>query len=349
MVPMADGGSRNATMREVAARANVSPTTASFVLAGRDDMRISEQTRQRVLRAAREMDYRPNLMARSLRTKVSRTLAFISDTVVTDQYAGQLVHGALTTALDKEHLLVVSETEGDQAVESRLIEHLLGRQVDGFIYATTGTNTVRVPRALSGQRVVLLNCLAPRRRLPMIVPDELEAGRAAAEHLLRAGHHTGLYVVGERPPDVFAARERMAGVQDAMAAAGTRPAGAVDCSWWPEPAYEAVTRFLRAGTRPSALLCLNDRIALGTYQALQDIGLSVPEDVSVVSFDDSPLAAWMRPRLTSIALPYAEMGRRAVGTLLAERPPVGVQRVPMPLRERASVAPPAKRGRRRSR
>ena len=331
------------TLREVAERAGVSPTTASFVLAGRDDMRISENARLRVLRAARELSYRPNLMARSLRTKVTRTIALISDLIVTEQYAGQLVHGSLATAVKHQHLLVVSETEGDPGVEAGLVDDLLGRQVDGFVYATMFTRQVRVPRPLTGHPLVLLNCVAPNRRVPTILPDEVGAGRAAAGALLRAGHGAGVYVVGERPPEVFAARERMGGIESAMAAAGARLEGGLDCEWWPESAFEAVARFLREGGRPAALICLNDRIAFGAYQALDAAGIAVPDEVSVVSFDDSALAYWLRPQLTSVALPYFEMGRRAVETLLADRPQAGVQRVPMPLRERASIAPPRSR------
>jgi LacI family transcriptional regulator len=147
-------------------------------------------------------------------------------------------------------------------------------------------------------------------------------------------------VVGDRPPDVLAARERLAGIESGMEAAGARLQGCLDCAWWPEPAFDAVTGFLREGVRPTALICMNDRVAFGAYQALGAAGIAVPEEVSVISFDDSVLASWLRPRLTSVALPYFEMGRRAVETLLADRPQPGVQRVPMPLRERASIAPP---------
>ena len=104
---------RRVTLREVAQRAGVSPTTASFVLAGREDMRISAEARLRVRRAAAELDYRPNLTARSLRTKVTRTIALVSDTIATGPYGGAMVRGALSAALEEEHLLFVTETDGD--------------------------------------------------------------------------------------------------------------------------------------------------------------------------------------------------------------------------------------------
>ncbi len=149
-----------------------------------------------------------------------------------------------------------------------------------------------------------------------------------------------------RPRRRHAAEARRAGsgVERALAAAGARLEGGLDCEWWPEPAFDAVTRLLRSGARPRALICLNDRVAFGAYQALEAAGIGIPDEVSVVSFDDSALAGWLRPQLTSVGLPHFEMGKRAVETLLTERPVAGVERVPMPLRQRASVAPPYLRG-----
>jgi len=98
---------------------------------------------------------------------------------------------------------------------------------------------------------------------------------------------------------------------------------------------------LATGTRPTAIVCLNDRVAFGAYQALAEATLAVPADVSLLSFDDSDLASWLRPQLTSIAIPHFDLGRRAVELLLSDQPAQGVHRVAMPLRERASVGPPA--------
>jgi LacI family transcriptional regulator len=102
----------------------------------------------------------------------------------------------------------------------------------------------------------------------------------------------------------------------------------------------AVRVFFGGGARACALFCLNDRIAFGVYQAAAEAGLTVPDDVSVVSFDDSHLASWLRPALTSVAIPHFELGRTAVELLLADVPAHDVHPVPMPVRERGSVAPP---------
>lgn len=331
---------QRATLLQVAQRAGVSRSTASFVLTGRHvDMRISEDARQRVLRAAQELDYRPNLMARSLRTKVTRTVALVSDTLASDPYAGRVIDGSLAAAVARGHLLFIGETGGDPVVEEKLISDFLDRQVDAFVYASMFTRYVRVPKLLRGRPLVLLNCLtrASRPVCHAVVPDELAAGVAAGRTLLEAGHRDGIHLVGKPAERVFAARERLSGI----GSAGVRLAATIECEWWPESAYEAVSRALRDGLRPRALICLNDRIALGAYQALRAAGRTIPDDVSVVSFDDSDLAAWLRPQLTSISLPHRELGRLAIEKLLGPSAEPAVHRVPMPVRRRASVGRPA--------
>jgi LacI family transcriptional regulator len=302
-------------------------------------MRISEDARQRVLRAAQELDYRPNLMARSLRTKVTRTIALVSDTLASDPYAGRAIHGSLAAAVAHGHLLFIGETEGDPVVEEKLISDFLDRQVDAFVYASMFTRYVRVPKLLRGRPVVLLNCLtrAAKPAYHSVIPDELAAGWGAAKVTIEANHRDGIYLVGSPSRHVFAGRERLAGIKEGLAAAGTKVAGTIDCDWWPDSAYDAVSRALRSGPRPKVLICLNDRIALGAYQALRGAGLAIPDDVSVVSFDDSELAAWLRPQLTSISLPHYQLGWQAVELLLGPAQEPKVVRVPMPVRLRASV------------
>jgi LacI family transcriptional regulator len=328
------------TLHDVARRAGVSRTTASFVMTGRRDMRISVDAEQRVLQAARELGYRPNLMARGLRTKLTNTIGLVSDTIATEAFAGEIVRGSVATALRHKHLLFIGETEGDPAVEKRVVDDMLDRGVDGFLYAAMFTRLARPPAALRGHPLVLVNCMSRSRHATAVVPDEVGAGRAAAEVLLGAGHRRQVYLVGETPPHVIAARERLAGIREVLAGHGAALAGTVPCLWWPEHAYAAVRDLLAARRHGTALICLNDRIAFGAYQAVQEAGLRIPDDISLVSFDNSDLAAWLRPRLTSIAIPHFEMARRAVELLLGGQHREGVQRVEMPVHSRESIAPP---------
>jgi LacI family transcriptional regulator len=339
--------SSRVTLADVAREAGVSRTTASFVMTGRSDMRISEAAQQRVREAAERLGYRPNLTARSLRTQRTRTIGLISDTIATEPYAGEVIHGALDTAVKGGHLLLIAETEGDPDVERRLVYEMLDRQVDAVIYAAMFTQERSPVADLRDRPVVLLNCLAEDFAAPCVLPDEAEGGQTAARALLDAGHREGIHVIGgchrteQTPEGVFAGRERMRGIEAALDEAGTSPSGVVECPWHsPEDGYHAVGETLRRGSRPRALICLNDRVAFGAYQALQEQGLRVPEDVSVVSFDDSDLASWIRPALTSVALPHYELGMTAAALLLDGDVTPGMRRVPMPLRARDSIAPP---------
>ena len=328
------------TLMDVATRAGVSRTTASFVMTGRRDMRISSDAEQRVLQAARELDYRPNLLARSLRTNLSQTIGLISDVVATEPFAGHLIRSSMTTALLHEHLLFIGESEGDPEVEQQLVRSMLDRGVGGFLYASSCTRVAELSPLLKAQRLVLLNCVSVDDDATAVVPDEEGGGRLAAGTLLDAGHRSGIVLVGETPADVVAGVERRRGIDQALAEAGAELSGELPASWWPAPSRAATAELLAGGTRPTAFICLNDRVAFGVHQAVTEAGLSVPDDVSIISFDDSDLASWMRPGLTSVAIPHLEMGRRATELLLAPAGAPTVHRVEMPLVRRASVGPP---------
>jgi LacI family transcriptional regulator len=313
-------------------------------------MRISAQVEARVLDAAREMKYRPNVVSRSLRTGTTQTIGFISDTVATTPFAGHLIWGALDAAREREHLLLIAETEGDADLERQQVDAMLDRRVDGIIFASMYTRRLIVPEALLDTPSVLLNAL-PEGPVNMsaVVPDEIGAGRTAAEVLLKAGHIEGIYLLGadptrdRAPGDGLAAIERMRGIKEALGDAGAQLAGGALCpQWQPREGYEATKKLLKRHGKPKALICLNDRLSVGAYQALQDAGVNVPDDVSVVSFDDEPVASWLRPELTSIALPHYQLGRSAVEVLLDRSTKAlygagRIHRVSMPLRERASV------------
>ncbi|MHB1598492.1 MAG: LacI family DNA-binding transcriptional regulator [Acidimicrobiales bacterium] len=337
------------TLADVARRAGVSQTTASFVLAGRrEEMRISSQVEVKILRAVQETGYRPNVVSRSLRTGSTHTIGFVSDTVATTPFAGHLIWGALDAARDHDRLLLIAETEGDPALETQLIETMRDRQVEGIVLASMYTRWANVPRALLGGPSVLLNVLpAKKTSVPSVIPDEAEAGRAAARLLLEAGHREGIYAVGvgvdpaRTPKGSVAAAERLLGIEDVLASAGIELAGGVFLDdWQPLGGYDATKQILAREEPARALICFNDRVSFGAYQVLEDAGLKIAHDVSIVSFDDEPVASWLRPGLTSVALPHYELGRRAIEVLLSldgDSTPGAVHRVEMPVRVRESV------------
>lgn len=326
--------SKKATLNDVARRAGVSVTTASYILNGRStQMRISEETARRVQAAMQDLSYRPNWSARNLRRATTRTIGVISDSVASRGFSNQLLTGASAAARESDHLLVIGESLGDSDAELLLIENMIDRQVDGIIYATHTASFVQLPPALEHVRTVLLNCADPTRKVPGVLPDDEGGGRVAVELLIAAGIEGPFYVVGQDPtPTATAGVERVRGIRSALKQSGRDLAGVVACPWTVEPTYHHVHQWLGAGARPAALICLNDRVAMGVYQALAEHDLRVPEDVAVIAFDGSELADWLRPRLTSLAIPFAEMGRLAVSLLLEPGPgSSGVTRLPLRL------------------
>lgn len=350
-------GRTRVTLADVARAAGVSSTTASLVLSGRGrELRISETVQQRVREVAEELKYRPNIVSIGLRKGSSLTLGFISDTVATSQLAGDLIKGSLEAAHDRGFMLFIGETEGDPEVERRLVDAMLDRQVDGIVLASMFTQSRRLPSGLDHMPAVLLNALALEHEssLPSVVPDEFEAGRAAARVLLDAGHRE-IHLIGagpgpqDVPPGTVAGRERLAGILEVLHGAGLRPAsGHVSADWLPAYGWRKTREILDAGGTGQALITFNDRVAFGAYQALHESGLSVPEDMSIISFDDYSIADWLRPGLSTFAIPHYDLGRRAVELLLeviAARDsgavvPGDVHRLAMPLRARGSVTAP---------
>jgi LacI family transcriptional regulator len=309
---------RKVTLRDVAERAGVSRTTASYILNGLSgQVGISPDTEKRVQDVVDALGYRPNRNARSLRTATTTTIGVITDYVASGMFSSELLAGANMAARRADHLLVIGESEGDVNARDLLIDEMIDRQVDGIIYATRTALRTEFPARLAGTRAVMLNCYDPNRPVPSVLPDDRNGGRSAADILLAAGVCTDVFIVGETPDnDGTAGRRRLAGIEERFAEQGHALAGTIECLWDPEPTYDAVLAWLGRGHVPKGLICMNDRAAVGAYQALRDHGLDIPGDVSVVSFDGSALASWLRPRAVSIVLPLRSMGAIAVDLLL---------------------------------
>lgn len=329
---------RSATLRDVASSAGVSRTTASYILNGRaDEMRIAPATVVKVLAAVEEMAYRPNRSARSLRTRRTATVGLISDQIAGEQYGSSMLTGASAAARELHHLVVMGESGGDPELERLLIDEMRERGVDGVVYATRTAQTVRLPEGLRDTRAVLLNCEDPDADIPSVVPDDRGGGRAAAATLLAAGIDD-IWVMGEDPtPDATAGARRLAGIRAELGARGLDIAGAVPCEWSVSEGFAATSRWLADGGSAGGLICMNDRLAMGAYQALAEAGLRVPDDISVVSFDGSALASWLRPVVTSVSLPFHDLGALAVRRLLDLDDGGGTVLLPMVVKAGGSV------------
>jgi len=337
--------SKRATLADVARPAGLSPPSASMILNGRPDTRLSQDAHDRVNAAAQALGYRPNVAARGLRTDKTLTIGFISDLVATTRFASGLIKGALEAAEAAGHVVLVLETGGDPAREAEAIGAVLDRQVDGIIFATMRARELFVPELPAATSVVMLNATNPRYSTS-VLPDELAGGEQAVRLLVDNGHTSGIVLLGQNDEverDTFRSAtvaRRVAGIRKGMADAGLQFVAEESIWLWePDEGYRTTKELLERRSDVKALLCMNDRIAFGAYQALSEAGLSVPGDVSIVSFDNDELAAYLRPGLTTIGLPHEAMGRRAVELLLAGTDE-GEVLIPMPVVHRASVGRP---------
>ncbi len=326
------------TLSDVAARAGVAATTASYILNGRTlEMRISTDTEARVNRAALELGYRPNRTAQSLRTASTRIIGVVTDYVAGGMFSARILAGANAEARSRDHVLMIGESDGDAGVTTDLVHEFVDRQVDGLLFVTRTTSTITLPKGLEGTRVVTVNCVDPTATYPSVLPDDRGGGRRAAEAILAAGVRDDIVVVGEGPTPEALAGARIAGLEERLREDGVAVTAWLECGWSLDDAYDALSTWLSAGGRPKVVVCLNDRVAWGVYHALAEVPLVVPDEVSVVSFDGSELGGWMRPTLASVALPFFEMGQVAVRLLLDEDEPQSVV-MEMPLLPGASLA-----------
>jgi LacI family transcriptional regulator len=337
---------RRPLLRDVARRAGVSLTTVSIVLNGKAGSNIPPETQGRVVAAAAELGYRPNAMARGLRQRRSDTIGFVSDEIATTPFAGAMIQGAQDAAWESGIVLLLVNTGRDRAIEARALDIMHERQVDALIYATMYHQVVEPPPALREVPSVLLDARSADASLASVVPDEVNAARAAVGVLVRNGHRRIGFANTIDP--VPAAFERLDGYRSALAEHGIGFDASLVArgeSSDPGGGEVAAARLLDRVDRPTGLFCFNDRMALGAYRAIRHRGLRVPDDVSVVGFDnEEQIAPWLDPPLTTLALPHFQMGRWAVEYLLTQTSQSGTTpeplqyRMPCPLIERSSVA-----------
>jgi LacI family transcriptional regulator len=337
------GLTRRATMADVAKRAGVSQATVSLVMNGVGNTRISAATRARVLQAAEDIGYRVG--RRVIGSGALRSIVMLLDEVSTSPFAATSIIGAQDSAWQSGCVLTVVTTRNDPMLEDAALDLLLEQPTAGVIYAAIATRRVTPPDRLRTVPTVLLNCYAADAHYPSVIPGNVVGARAATEALLRAGHRRIAFINGETWMD--AARDRLLGYKQALASwdVAADPRLIRSGKWLLNEAYKETRALMALHAPPTAIFCASDRMALGCYGALQEMGRRIPDDVSVAGFDDDSIARQLSPALTTIMLPHEEMGRWSVEQLLSyEAGAPGNRRRPVklecPLVERQSIAPP---------
>ncbi|MFE0463851.1 LacI family DNA-binding transcriptional regulator [Kitasatospora sp. NPDC058965] len=322
-------------MADVAALAGVSHQTVSRVL--NDSPNVRPETRERVLAAIRELDYRPNTAARALVTRRSQTLGVISfDSTL--HGPSHMLYGIEQAARRAGYFISIASLR-HQDVRSVLeaVDRLRDQAVEGIAVIASQASTV----AALGQRVGTVPMVtvgpADPGQLPGAGVDNRAGAEAAVRYLLDLGHRTVHHVAG--PGDWLEAVARETGWRAVLTEQGRAVPASLPGDWSARSGYEAGLR-LAADPEVTAVFCANDQMALGLLRALHEQGRRVPEDVSVVGFDDIPEAGYLTPPLTTVRQDFGELGRRGFELLLERLRPVGAGRRAQAVEHRLAVVAP---------
>lgn len=324
------------TMKEVALHAGVSQSTVSFVLNGNDDMRISAETRRKVLKAVRDLGYRPRGAGRPPKAAGQRVIGLMFDEIATSTFASISIEGVQEEGWKSGVLVEVIMTGGDPDHEAAALRKWSADRVEGVIYASILTRRVTPPEALAKHRAILMNCYDPDGRYASVVPAERRGGEAATRMLIEAGHRRIAFISGE--PWMEASDQRMEGYERALRAANlpVDPALIAEGNFLPSGGHAATHRLLDA-VRPDAIFCANDLMAVGCYEALKERGETVGKSIAVFGYDDQEIAQHLNPPLSTVLLPHREMAQWCAARLLdRELPAVTTLRMECPCVVRAS-------------
>ncbi len=335
-------------LRDVARLAGVSEATASRALAGSRSVR--SELRERVLRSAATLDYRPNPHARALaRARDASVGVVVHD--VGDPYFAEIVRGALSAAQANERMLLICDTGRDPERELAYLRHFRAQRVEAVLIAGSGRNDRAATAALStevlgleaaGARAILIG----RHEVAgdCVMPDNVGGARAVARHLAGLGHRQIGVIAG--PMELTTTADRLFGFRAGLAELGIR----LDSSWircgefTRDGGARAALALLERHRELTALFALNDLMAIGALSALRRLGSQVPGQVSVAGFDDVASAGDVTPALTTVRVPTAEIGRRAFDLAFAPRGEgFRRERIATELVIRQSTAPPARR------
>jgi LacI family transcriptional regulator len=307
-------------MYDVARAAGVSQTTVSLVVNNAPNASIPETTRDRIWAVVRELDWRPNALARGLSQRQTHTIGMISDEIATSPHGGKMIQGTQDALWARSNMLLMASTGGQPDVERAALEMMLERRVDGLIIAAMYHRPVAAPSGLAGVPTVLVDCFASDRSLPSVVPDEVGAAFTATELLFRTGHPIVHFINSAHPETASAGR--LEGWRRALRDNGVDfEPQLMRCgkNGNAREGYRCMKELLSQRYPPTAVFCFNDSMAMGAYEAIKDRGWKIPGDISVVGFDNHELlAAELNPPLTTLELPHYEMGQWAVEYLLGD-------------------------------
>jgi LacI family transcriptional regulator len=340
---------RPATLRDVAAAARVHPATASRALNPETRILVSEDTARRVAAAAAKLGYRPNPVARSLRTRRSHTVGVLIPDLNNPLFP-PIVRGLEDKLAAAGYVALIGNTDADANRERMIFEQMRARHVDGFVLATATVHDQMLAEAASAELpVVLMNRLSQDYSFPSVSVDNEQGARMAVSHLARQGHTRIAHVAG--PQEASTGLSRLRGFRDGMAQhrLGVEEKLIVYASRYTVEEGARCCAELLARRESSggftAVAAANDMLAVGCYAALEETDLQCPDDLSVIGFNDMPFIDRLRPPLTTVRFPHYQLGTEAAQLLLERinggEGPVKILYLAPELVVRGSTAPPA--------
>lgn len=308
---------KKVSMADVAKKIGVSRATVSYVINNIPNSNISDATRKKVWEAVEELGYRTNAFAKCLRGGKSDVLGFITDNISDMPFIVDIIKGAQDEALANNKLLLVMDVQSDPQTEEKIFSMMDQWQVRGVIYATTLHRSIETGNCFFYNKTILVDCFSTKRDLPSIVPNEIQGGYIATKELIKHGYKKIALING--PASHEASIGRLEGFKMALNESNLtiNPQWIKYGDWWQESGYDHALDLLSADNPPEAIFCANDWMAMGAYDAAKKIQFNIPNDVAVIGFDNRQMIAnHMHPALTTVALPYYEMGKEAIRMLL---------------------------------
>jgi len=337
---------RPATLRDVAAAARVHPATASRALNPETRLLVSEDTARRVTAAAAKLGYRPNPVARSLRTRRSHTVGVLIPDLNNPLFP-PIVRGLEDKLAAAGYVALIGNTDADAGRERLIFEQMRARHVDGFVLATvTLHDRLLAEAAAADVPVVLMNRLSQDYSFPSVSVDNEQGARMAVTHLARLGHTRIAHIAG--PQEASTGVNRLRGFRDGMAAHQLEVSEDLivyASRYSVEEGSRCCRDLLARHGGFTAVAAANDMLAIGCYAALDEAALQCPDDISVIGFNDMPFIDRLRPPLTTVRFPHYQLGTEAAQLLLeriGEREsPVKIMYLAPELVVRGSTAGPA--------
>ncbi len=303
------------TLHEIARAANCSVSTVSRAL-NDSEHPVNPATRERILSIASELGYRPNVTARGLKMDRTFTIGLIVYNIASP-FTPVLIRGIQEYLKQNDYFSIIISTDWDPELESEAVHQLISRSIDGIIFVESWRDEPSITLDLADKPYVFVYRLFNGSYANSVLVDDQYGARLAVEHLVNLGHRRIAYING--PHDWDASKDRLAGYRDVLAEYRIPydPALVEEGTWEVQSGYPAAKKFLALEDRPTAIFAANDLMALGAIYAVQDAGLSVPEDVAIVGYDDRDFACFTNPTITTVRSPSFEMGKLAAEMLLA--------------------------------